>query len=262
MAVLVAEEIDPCEAHLLQAAAGGIPDHEFRDNRGWSAKEWHDATDRLAERGVLRDGTLTDTGTALPVMSNDAPTTWRPTPTHRSAPRSSTTCCAGSGRWHGSSCAPVPSRSRTPWGWPPSLGPALRDPRARALAPGAPRRTDQRVTRHVGATAGCATARHRPGVASPRVRARRLRPALGAIRGNDGKSPCARLGWHRSARTHPTVHDACACPQVRPRPIGAVGPNVQRCPPTGRVRGFTTSLGGVRDLGLWPGRPAAPTMGR
>jgi len=65
VAVLVAEEIDGCEAHLLQAAASGVADQLLRDNRGWSPEEWHDAAGRLATRGLLRDGTLSEAGTAL-----------------------------------------------------------------------------------------------------------------------------------------------------------------------------------------------------
>jgi hypothetical protein len=65
VAVLAAEGIDGCEAHLLFAAANGVPDHVLRDNRGWSADEWSAAAARLAARGVFRESALTEAGTAL-----------------------------------------------------------------------------------------------------------------------------------------------------------------------------------------------------
>jgi hypothetical protein len=65
VAVLAAEGIDGCEAHLLAAAADGTPDHVLRDNRGWSLEEWHEAAARLTTRGALRDGELTDHGMAM-----------------------------------------------------------------------------------------------------------------------------------------------------------------------------------------------------
>jgi hypothetical protein len=65
VAVLAAEGIDGCEAHLLFAAANGVPDHVLRDNRGWSTEEWAAAADRLATRGVLRGSAVTEAGTAL-----------------------------------------------------------------------------------------------------------------------------------------------------------------------------------------------------
>jgi helix-turn-helix protein len=65
VAVLAAEGLDGCEAHLVFAAANGIPDQILRDNRGWSAEEWRDASHRLAARGLVDDGMLTQGGMAL-----------------------------------------------------------------------------------------------------------------------------------------------------------------------------------------------------
>jgi len=65
VAVLLAEGIDGCEAHLLFSAANNVPDHVLRDNRGWSLEEWHAAAARLGARGLLEDSTLSMDGRAL-----------------------------------------------------------------------------------------------------------------------------------------------------------------------------------------------------
>ncbi|MFH8796996.1 hypothetical protein [Streptomyces sp. NPDC017941] len=53
VAVLTAEGLSGCEAHVLLAACEGVPARILRDNRGWSAQDWHAATERLAARGLL-----------------------------------------------------------------------------------------------------------------------------------------------------------------------------------------------------------------
>ncbi|MFI9155239.1 hypothetical protein [Streptomyces sp. NPDC053367] len=66
VAVLTAEGLDGCEAHVLFAAGEQVPAEVLRDNRGWSAEEWQAALDRLTARGLLTDaGTLTADGEAL-----------------------------------------------------------------------------------------------------------------------------------------------------------------------------------------------------
>ncbi len=65
VAALTVHGIDGCEAHVLAAAAGILPERQ-RDHRGWSDGEWVDAETRLRGRGLLneRDG-LTREGQAL-----------------------------------------------------------------------------------------------------------------------------------------------------------------------------------------------------
>ncbi|GGO87655.1 SCO6745 family protein [Wenjunlia tyrosinilytica] len=66
VALLVAEGLDGCEAHVLFAAAEGVPVEVLRDNRGWSPQEWKAAADRLASRGLLTGtGEPTSAGRAL-----------------------------------------------------------------------------------------------------------------------------------------------------------------------------------------------------
>ncbi|MFM9373679.1 SCO6745 family protein [Streptomyces sp. Da 82-17] len=60
VAVLTAEGLDGCEAHVLFAASEGVPVATLRDNRGWSEGDWRAAADRLTARGLL-DGTGTPT---------------------------------------------------------------------------------------------------------------------------------------------------------------------------------------------------------
>lgn len=64
IAALTVEQIDGCEAHVLAAAAGVVPERQ-RDYRGWSDDEWADAATRLRRRGLLNeDNLLTDHGEA------------------------------------------------------------------------------------------------------------------------------------------------------------------------------------------------------
>ncbi|MEU8616491.1 hypothetical protein [Streptomyces sp. NPDC048623] len=53
VAVLAAEGLDGCEAHVLFAAAEGVPPGTLRENRGWSEDDWRAAAARLAARGLL-----------------------------------------------------------------------------------------------------------------------------------------------------------------------------------------------------------------
>ncbi|MEU7025134.1 hypothetical protein AB0A60_00440 [Streptomyces sp. NPDC046275] len=53
VAVLAAEGLDGCEAHVLFAAAEGVPPETLRDNRGWSEDDWRSAITRLTARGLL-----------------------------------------------------------------------------------------------------------------------------------------------------------------------------------------------------------------
>ena len=55
VASLVANEVDPCESLVMQAATGRSEGESLRDNRGWSEEEWGDAVVRLQERGWLDD---------------------------------------------------------------------------------------------------------------------------------------------------------------------------------------------------------------
>ena len=65
VAVLGAAGLDGCEAHVLFAAAAQVPDEVLRDNRGWTADEWQQATERLTRRGLLDEHGVTNAGRAL-----------------------------------------------------------------------------------------------------------------------------------------------------------------------------------------------------
>jgi Helix-turn-helix family len=66
VAALVVHGIGGIEAHLLAAGTKGVPTEVLRDNRGWSAEDWDEATTRLASRGLLHsDGRVTDAGRTL-----------------------------------------------------------------------------------------------------------------------------------------------------------------------------------------------------
>ncbi|MDP9066768.1 MAG: hypothetical protein M3N53_00275 [Actinomycetota bacterium] len=65
VAALTVHGIDGCEAHVLAAAAGVLPERQ-RDYRGWSDEEWLDAETRLRRRDLLDErGVLTQQGQAL-----------------------------------------------------------------------------------------------------------------------------------------------------------------------------------------------------
>jgi hypothetical protein len=70
-AVLVAADVDGCEALALQAA-NGIPRELVQPLRGWSDVEWAAAVARLADRGLLaKDGTATPEGSAVRASIED-----------------------------------------------------------------------------------------------------------------------------------------------------------------------------------------------
>lgn len=55
-----------CDAHVLFAAAEGVPAAVLRENRGWTEAEWEDARTRLTARGLVGpDGAATAAGHAL-----------------------------------------------------------------------------------------------------------------------------------------------------------------------------------------------------
>lgn len=63
VALLVAEGIDGCEAHVLLVAAGSSTAEIQRQYRNWSEEEWAAAEQRLSARGLLDSaGGLTEEG--------------------------------------------------------------------------------------------------------------------------------------------------------------------------------------------------------
>lgn len=65
VAVLTAEGVGGCEAHVLFAAAEGVPTEVLRENRGWPTEEWADAAAVLTAAGLLDGDQLTDRGRRL-----------------------------------------------------------------------------------------------------------------------------------------------------------------------------------------------------
>ncbi|MBE1465002.1 SCO6745 family protein [Kibdelosporangium phytohabitans] len=65
VAALVAASLDPVETLVLFAADQGVDPAYMRVARGWSEEEWSQAEGRLADRGLVRDGTITEAGAAL-----------------------------------------------------------------------------------------------------------------------------------------------------------------------------------------------------
>jgi len=72
VAVLVANEIDGCEAHVLITTDYVMPAEMQRANRGWSEEEWAAAEDRLLARGLINASGLTDAGRRLRLAIEDA----------------------------------------------------------------------------------------------------------------------------------------------------------------------------------------------
>ncbi len=72
VAMLLANEIDGLEAHVLIAADHETPPELQRSNRGWSEEEWGAAEDGLLERGLFGASGLTDAGRALRAVIEDA----------------------------------------------------------------------------------------------------------------------------------------------------------------------------------------------
>lgn len=66
VAMLVANDVDGCEAHVLMAAQGRFSPEMQQPARGWSEQEWEAARQRLVDRGLLdASGNLTSGGVAL-----------------------------------------------------------------------------------------------------------------------------------------------------------------------------------------------------
>ncbi|HEY6426083.1 MAG TPA: hypothetical protein VIX84_02530, partial [Acidimicrobiales bacterium] len=63
---LVDAGVSPCEALVLQAAAGRSPEDGLRANRGWPDEEWGAAAASLQARGLVDDeGRMTPAGSGL-----------------------------------------------------------------------------------------------------------------------------------------------------------------------------------------------------
>jgi len=66
VAALVHADIDPCQAHVTLAAAGGPPKEMLLFSRKWSEQEWAAAEQCLSDRGLLDEaGAATPAGVAL-----------------------------------------------------------------------------------------------------------------------------------------------------------------------------------------------------
>jgi hypothetical protein len=55
VACLVANQVDPCESLVMQAATGRSERESLRTRRGWSEEEWRTAVTQLQDRGWLDD---------------------------------------------------------------------------------------------------------------------------------------------------------------------------------------------------------------
>jgi hypothetical protein len=66
---LVANQVDPCESLVMQAATGRSEGESLRVNRGWSDDEWQTAVMHLRERGWLDDN---DRPTPVGTKARDA----------------------------------------------------------------------------------------------------------------------------------------------------------------------------------------------
>ena len=66
---LVANQVNPCESLVMQAATGRSEGESLRVNRGWSDEEWQTAVTHLRERGWLDD---TDRPTPVGTRARDA----------------------------------------------------------------------------------------------------------------------------------------------------------------------------------------------
>ena len=53
VAMLLASALDGCEANVIAAAAGVVPEDVQASRRGWSDEEWDAARQRLIDRGLL-----------------------------------------------------------------------------------------------------------------------------------------------------------------------------------------------------------------
>src|SRR5580704_14898435 len=55
VACLIANQVDPCESLVMQAATGRSEPESLRSNRGWSPEEWGTAVTHLRDREWLDD---------------------------------------------------------------------------------------------------------------------------------------------------------------------------------------------------------------
>jgi hypothetical protein len=62
---LAAARLDGCQAHQLLIASRGFPAEVFRDNRGWTHEQWEDAAQRLRQRDLMDEQSLTGDGKRL-----------------------------------------------------------------------------------------------------------------------------------------------------------------------------------------------------
>lgn len=63
IAVLVNNELGPCDCLVLQVGTGRFPMKFAQATRQWTEEEWHSAVGRLAERGWAEaDGSISDAG--------------------------------------------------------------------------------------------------------------------------------------------------------------------------------------------------------
>lgn len=63
IALLVAADVEPCEANVLLAATGRAPESGLKATHKWTAEQWQAAATRLLERGWLEpDGGLSPAG--------------------------------------------------------------------------------------------------------------------------------------------------------------------------------------------------------
>ncbi|WP_242901581.1 SCO6745 family protein [Actinomadura terrae] len=65
VAALTAGGLGGLEANVLASGLGAVPKEMVSDKRGWSEDDWREASDALAARGLLEDGTATEAGRAL-----------------------------------------------------------------------------------------------------------------------------------------------------------------------------------------------------
>ena len=62
VALLAAEGVSPVEALVLHAGIGEVPKNALLQTRAWTEDDWAAACSHLAERGLCRDGEVTDDG--------------------------------------------------------------------------------------------------------------------------------------------------------------------------------------------------------
>jgi hypothetical protein len=65
VAALTATGLDGLEAHVLIALERGTPSEMLQRSRGWTDDDWTAALVRLAGRGLVADGRLTEAGTSV-----------------------------------------------------------------------------------------------------------------------------------------------------------------------------------------------------